>query len=368
MCIKHLLQALLCILCSCLLLSCQESDLGGLTLSANAEPHYVVSTDVSTLDLSAYRQEKTLEVKANCSWTVECDANWITVIPKSGHIGTMTVLVLVESNTFEDERQASLLFYSQDGRIQQSVSVLQRGRVEHEGNESLSEKNDYTVNGVNFKMIVVPGGTFLMGATSEQHSSYSDEKPVHDVTLSNYCIGETEVTQALWKAVMGNKPSEFSGGDKLPVENVSWDDCQAFIKKLNELTGANFRLPTEAEWEYAARGGNKSRKTQYSGSSNIDDVAWYDANSGSKTHAVKTKQPNELGLYDMSGNVWEWCQDWYGSYSSGTVTNPQGPSSGTYRVHRGGGWSSIAEYCRSANRHSGKPTYRYNCVGLRLAL
>ena len=363
MSIKQFLQSLLCVFCSYFLFSCQESDLGSLKLSVNAENNYAITAEISTLDLNADSQEKSIAVKANCSWTVECDANWITVIPKSGHIGTMTVLILVESNTFEDERQASLLFYSQDGRMQQSVSVLQRGRVEHEGNESLSEKNDYTVNGVNFTMIVVPGGTFLMGATSEQH----DEEPVHDVTLSDYCIGETEVTQELWKAVMGSNPSYFKDYN-LPVETVSWDDCQTFIKKLNSLTGANFRLPTEAEWEYAARGGNKSRFTQYAGSSNINDVAWYYANSGSKTHAVKTKQPNELGLYDMSGNVWEWCQDWYGSYSSSSQTNPTGPSSGSNRVRRGGSWNNDAKYCRSGYRFSNNPTYSDFNLGLRLAL
>ena len=170
----------------------------------------------------------------------------------------------------------------------------------------------FEANGVSFTMIPVEGGTFTRGATSEMTEPSDWEKPTHQVTLSSYYIGETEVTQALWKAVMGSNPSWFKGDD-LPVEKVSWDDCQTFISKLNALTGKNFRLPTEAEWEFAARGGNQSRHTQFSGSSRIDDVAWYDGNSGDKTHPVKTKQPNELGIYDMTGNVWEWCQDWYGS-------------------------------------------------------
>ena len=153
----------------------------------------------------------------------------------------------------------------------------------------------FEANGVSFTMIPVEGGTFTMGATSEMTEPFYWEEPTHQVTLSSYYIGETEVTQALWKAVMGSNPSEFKGDD-LPVEYVSWDDCQTFISKLSALTGKNFRLPTEAEWEFAARGGNQSRHTQYSGSSRIDDVAWYEDNSGGKTHPVKTKQPNELGI------------------------------------------------------------------------
>ena len=185
--------------------------------------------------------------------------------------------------------------------------------------------------------------------------------------MSSYYIGETEVTQALWKAVMGSNPSEFKGDD-LPVEQVSWDDCQIFISKLNALTGKRFRLPTEAEWEFAARGGNQSRHTPYSGSSRIDDVAWYLYNSGEKTHPVKTKQPNELGIYDMSGNVWEWCQDWDGDYSSYAQTNPTGASSGSDRVIRGGSLYSSPWDCRSSGRVYGAPTYSEYDQGLRLVL
>ena len=224
-----------------------------------------------------------------------------------------------------------------------------------------------TVNGITFNMIKVNGGTFTMGATSEQKNPKDDEKPTHQVTLSSYYIGETEVTQALWTAVMGNNPSKFKG-DNLPVENVSWEDCQTFIGKLNGLTGKRFRLPTEAEWEYAARGGNRSNHTQYSGGSMIDDVARYGGNSGDKTHSVKTKRPNELGLYDMSGNVWEWCQDWYGNYSSKAKTNPTGPDSGSRRVFRGGSWFSLEGRCRSSIRLSYSPGYSYYDLGLRLAL
>ena len=226
----------------------------------------------------------------------------------------------------------------------------------------------FYANGVPFEMVEVRGGTFRMGATSEQGcDAYDWEKPVHSVTLSGYYIGKTEVTQALWKAVMGSNPSYFKGDD-LPVACVSWDDCQEFIRKLNSLTGQHFRLPTEAEWEFACRGGNNSLGYKYSGSDNIDNVAWYDGNSGDKTHPVATKSANELGIYDMSGNVWEWCCDWYGDYTSGALTNPKGPESGSFRVRRGGSWISLAGNCRSSIRGSYYPTFRFNGLGLRLAL
>ena len=224
-----------------------------------------------------------------------------------------------------------------------------------------------TVNGVSFKMIRVQGGTFTMGATPEQGSdAFDDEKPAHQVTLSTFSIGQTEVTQELWQAVMGSNPSNFKGA-KRPVEMVSWEDCQNFIRELNSLTGRRFRLPTEAEWEYAARGGNKGNGHKYAGSSAIDNVAWYYGNSGSQTHDVATKRANELGLYDMSGNVYEWCQDWDDSYSSSSQTNPTGASSGSYRVDRGGCWGHSAGNCRVSHRGYFTSSYRFNFLGLRLA-
>ena len=243
---------------------------------------------------------------------------------------------------------------------QQTTDNRQQASGNAGGNET------FTVNGVSFTMIKVEGGTFQMGATSEQGSdAYSDEKPVHSVTLSDYYIGETEVTQELWEAVMGSNPSWFKGSQK-PVEQVSWNDCKEFITKLNRLTGKNFRLPTEAEWEYAARGGNESQGYKYSGSNTIDNVAWYGGNSG--THNVKTKSPNELGIYDMSGNVWEWCEDRYGDYSSGSQTNPTGPSTGSSRVSRGGSWYYDAGGCRVSIRFNYDPGHRSNYLGLRLCL
>ena len=235
---------------------------------------------------------------------------------------------------------------------------------------TLSSGNIITIpvkKGISIEMVRVEAGTFTMGATPEMEYPWNDEKPTHQVILTNdYYIGKYEVTQALWQAVMGKNPSKFKG-DNLPVENVSWDDCQEFISKLNSVTGKAFRLPTEAEWEYAARGGKKSRGYQYSGSNNISDVAWYTDNSGSKTHAVGSKQENELGIYDMSGNVWEWCQDWYGTYSSSSQVNPTGAASGSRRVFRGGSWRITAWYCRSSCRDILMPDYRY-ALGLRLVL
>ena len=235
------------------------------------------------------------------------------------------------------------------------------------GDAQEMKKQSFVVEGVAFTMMPVEGGTFMMGATAEQINADSDEKPAHQVTLSSYYIGQTEVTQELWEAVMGSNPS-YLKGDKLPVDVVSWNDCQTFIQKLNQLTGKKFRLPTEAEWEFAARGGNKRMGYQYSGSNDIDEVAWYSSNSDNKTHPVASKQPNELGIYDMSGNVWEWCSDWYGGYSSEAQTNPTGPTSGSYRVFRGGSWRSGAASCRTANRNDDAPTGSSNYLGLRLAL
>ncbi len=223
-------------------------------------------------------------------------------------------------------------------------------------------------DGISIDMVRVEAGTFTMGATPEMKEPWDDEKPAHQVTLTNdYYIGKYEVTQALWQVVMGNNPSYFKG-DNLPVEQVSWNDCHEFISKLNSITGKKFRLPTEAEWEYAARGGNKSRSYQYCGSNNISDVAWYGNNSENKTHAVGSKQANELGIYDMTGNVWEWCQDWNGKYSGLSQTDPAGAARGDFRVIRGGGWYNDARDCRSSSRDINTPGNRYDYLGLRLVL
>lgn len=261
------------------------------------------------------------------------------------------------------------------------------------------EKQTITVNGVTFNMIKVEGGTFKMGAQStdpngENYDSEADseDQPVHSVTLSDYYIGETEVTQVLWEAVMGTTIEQqrqeaeeyyvfgwglYGQGSTYPMYYISWEECQEFIAKLNRLTGKEFRLPTEAEWEYAARGGNKSRGYKYAGSNSIDEVAWYYDNAcdgvGKNSpaygiHPVGTKSPNELGLYDMSGNVDEWCSDWYGEYSSSSQTNPTGSTSGSARVLRGGCWNNSAQYCRVSDRSNDYPGIRDSNSGFRLAL
>ena len=229
----------------------------------------------------------------------------------------------------------------------------------------------FTIGDVSFTMLPVQRGTFWMGATTEQGEDATDrEKPTHQVTLTrSYLICETEVTQALWQAVMGTNPSYFTGDLNRPVEQVSWNDCQAFISKLNQMTGRTFRLPTEAEWEFAARGGNNSQGYKYAGSNNIDDVAWYQSNANNTTHPVGMKQPNELGLYDMSGNVLEWCQDWYAAYTTEALTDPAGPETGSNRVYHSGCFDYPAHGCRVSFRYYSAPTYAgSNRLGLRLAM
>ena len=225
----------------------------------------------------------------------------------------------------------------------------------------------YTIDSVRFTMVTVDGGSFIMGNSKGRRiNPWDDEKPPHQVTLQTFAIGETEVTQALWQAVMDYNPAS-NRGDSLPVESVTWDECQEFVRRLSKMTGQRFRLPTEAEWEYAARGGQRSGGYEYSGSDELSEVAWWSENSGMRLHPVGTLHPNELGLYDMSGNVWEWCQDWKGRYSDAAQTDPTGAGKGTARVCRGGSCYNAALYCRVAFRSSGDMTYRGVHLGLRIA-
>ena len=297
-----------------------------------------------------------------------------------------------------------------DSTIEQGLHNLDES-TEYNSNKILR----FEVEGIAFNMIRVDGGTFTMGATPEQiNEAMDDEKPEHKVTLSSFYIGETQVTQALWENVMKANPSYFKGDLRLPVESVTWNDCQSFIKKLSQLTGRKFYLPTEAQWEFAARGGKRSQGYKYAGSNNINRVAWcvdsrkndlveqkhaasndwllYDmlnsvtsrrfqlpgdkqlvgdmeiSNSDiSGTCVVASKSPNELGLYDLSGNVWEWCQDVSGKYGD-EQNNPTGPSLGDYRVIRGGSWHSSAGACRVSFRNSFSPDDKSNILGLRLVL
>ena len=238
---------------------------------------------------------------------------------------------------------------------------------------------NYTENafGINMKMVYVQGGSYNMGCTGEQGGDCdADEKTVRYVTVSDFYIGQFEITQAQWQAVMGTSvyqqqskaggSSTYGTGNDYPMYYVSWEEAKEFCRRLSQQTGKTYRLPTEAEWEYAARGGNKTQNTKYAGGYSLDYVGWYTNNSGGKTHAVGTKNANELGIYDMSGNVWEWCEDWYGDYRSYDTDNPTGPSSGSYRVLRGGSWCGNAAYCRVSYRNYGSPGYRLNDNGFRV--
>ena len=310
-----------------------------------------------------------LSLHALASGNIRGDLNHDGVLDVSD-VTAMISLVLGADNP--DLAVADL---TQDGIVDVSdVTAL----ISHVLNGTIPEAlvNSFTVNGVTFAMVPVDGGSFLMGATPEQGSDASSrEKPVHQVTLSPYYIGQTEVTQELWIAVMGNNPSYFTGS-QLPVERVSWEDCQAFIAVLNDMTGQNFRLPTEAEWEFAARGGNGSQGYKYSGSDNLATVAWYSYNDSWElrgtgyygTHPVSTREPNELHIYDMSGNVHEWCQDRYGDYSNGEQIDPIGPATGTARVYRGGNWYFDDWFCRVSFRNGLSPTSSNYGIGFRLAL
>lgn len=234
-----------------------------------------------------------------------------------------------------------------------------------------------TAWGINMKMIWVEGGDFLMGCTSEQGNCDSDEQNVRRVTVDGFYIGMLEVTQSQWEKVVGTSiyqqkskadaSSTYGVGPDYPMYYVSWDEAMEFCRLLSNKTGRTYTLPTEAQWEYAARGGNKNEGAKYAGSNMIDAVAWYTDNSGSSTHIVGSKRANALGIYDMSGNVWEWCKDWYASsYVSYDTNNPVGPSSGSSRVYRGGSWHSNASYCRVAFRYSNSPGNRYSNLGFRV--
>jgi formylglycine-generating enzyme required for sulfatase activity len=261
-----------------------------------------------------------------------------------------------------------------------SINSLSAQNVQKKGATSGSKASRNTgAHPAESEMIFVKGGSFLMGCTDEQDNCGSDERPAHHVTVSDFYIGKYEVTQAQWAQLMETNvrqqrdksdPSLNIRGEgaNYPMYYVSWDEAQMFIERLNAATGKRYRLPTEAEWEYAARGGNQSKRNRYVGSNSLENAAWFSGNSGKSTHPVGTKMANELGIYDMSGNVWEWCYDWYGSYGSNSQTNPTGAGSGPNRVRRGGGWYSDAPYCRVSGRTYGSVGSRSDVLGFRLVL
>lgn len=284
----------------------------------------------------------------------------------------------------------ALLLCCTDGHAQGVMVYLKDGRTISVPSEELDsictydedaelddEVLDFVVKGVSFRMILVKTGTFMMGSETDHSHSFVPGVPVHEVTLTrDYYIGETEVTQALWEAVTGLTPTasgwhwreDIGLGADYPAYFIGYNDALSFISRLNILTGQAFRLPTEAEWEYAARGGHQTMGYRWSGSDDADAVAWHKANSGDRLHEVKQKRPNELGIYDMSGNIEEWCHDWNYEYPATPVVDPWGPSSGSWRMVRGGYYNTDAESCTSASRNIYEPTFNYANNGFRLAL
>ncbi len=247
------------------------------------------------------------------------------------------------------------------GLVSSAVSnpkLYQPKKVIPPSNSTPPQTSILAAYGVPYDFVEIPGGEFKMGS----ENGYDDERPVHTVRVSGFRMGKTEVTQGLWKAEMGDNPSRFKKGDDYPVEQVSWNDCQEFLKRLNKKTGGNYRLPYEAEWEYACRAGTTG---DYYG--NLNYIAWYDKNSNNSTHPVGQKKENAFGLYDMSGNVYEWCIDWFRLYDGSNQIDPTGPNSGGYRVCRGGSWFSSGRNVRSAIRDRNHPDDRSRNLGLRLA-
>ena len=325
------------------------------TLEAPVPRYGILDLQTTPARATIYIDGKEMGISPNILKNILIGERTIT-LKKDGY-ETVTKIITIEEGKASSEK------FSLTKKTEQQPMVVTQPKE-----NKATTVNGYTetIKGLNLQMVYVEGGTFTMGATPEQGSdAYNNEKPSHKVTLSSYYIGKYEVTQAQWRAIMGENPSYFTG-DNNPVEKVSWYEAQEFCKKLSQLTGKKYRLPTEAEWEYAARGGKKSKGYKYSGSNNIEDVAWYGSNSDLETHTVGQKQPNELGIYDMSGNVYEWCYDWYDSYTSSPQTNPTGAASGSSRVIRGGDWVNLATLCRVSDRYYSSPDDRSNSMGFRV--
>ncbi len=245
---------------------------------------------------------------------------------------------------------------------------LDFGYISGDSATTVSTGNKIVVQPMNYEMVYIPPGTFQLGSPSSEWGRDDDERQHGVKLIRGFYLGVTEVTQVQWRKVMGSSPSYFKNCDECPVEQVSWEDCQEFIRRLNRMEGtAKYRLPTEAQWEYACRAGCQGAYCFGNNSDKLDQYAWYSNKYRGKTHPVAGKKPNAWGLYDMHGNVWEWCSDWYGDYPSGSVTDPDGPSTGSRRVSRGGSWVSSAGGCRSAYRSNVDLSYRSSSLGFRLS-
>lgn len=337
-----------------------------------------ISANVSSLSFSADGESKNISITSNFSWETIDKPSWITISPSSGTKGTTNLTVTASKSSSTTSRTGTISL-GKSSSATTSISVSQSAVASSGGSDKTFK---VTGNGksVKFKMIYVEGGTFTMGSTSEQGDDYYQTP--HSVTITKgYYIGETEVTQALWYAIMGEKPMAdkpytskwwygFGEDDEYPAYSISYNDCLDFLNKLNALTGEKFRLPTDAEWEFAARGGAKSQGYVYSGSNSVDAVAWYYDNcyvDGRKVRKVATKQPNELKIYDMSGSVTEWCSDWFQWFDSSYQIDPKGPSTGSGHVQRNGGWDNGAKMQKISVRFNGANGAGIDS-GLRLAL
>lgn len=310
-----------------------------------------ITIENSSVNVNSKGETITVAIESNVNWSYDHQIEWCDV-KKSGS----NLIFDVPRNYNMQDRSGTVIV--KFGDVSKSVAITQYGCEWYDS----------------FEMVDVAGGTFYMGAQNSSSSgknydlsAYQIEAPVHQVTLNSFSIGKFEVTQAQWQAAMGSNPAGNKGSD-LPVENVTWVQVQEFIALLNSASGQNYRLPTEAEWEFAAKGGNQSDDYKYSGSSVLGACGWYYSNSESKTHEVGSKEANELGIFDMSGNVREWCSDWFGYYDSSSVSNPQGPSSGSMKVNRGGSWTTPVINCRNSYRHTDDPYDSAIDLGFRLVL
>ena len=303
------------------------------------------------LSVGSFCDTLSVSVITNSLWTFEHQIEWCTIWKDESNL-----FILVDRNYSMDERCGTIVVNA--GDLSYELEVCQAACQWYNS----------------FELVDVEGGTFFMGAQNNDSesfnydaSAYQIEAPVHEVSMTSYAIGKFEVTQAQWIAAMGTNPSVVQG-DSLPVENVTWEQVQEFISILNENSGLSYRLPTEAEWEFASRGGNKSHGFSYSGYSVLGACGWYYSNSAATTHKIGNKTPNELGIYDMSGNVREWCNDWFGYYSPESVYNPQGAEYGSVKVNRGGSWTTPAVNCRNSYRHTDYPYEAAHDLGFRLVL
>lgn len=336
----------------------QRSDIIKITVNGSVKAQINVTQNGTELAVESRsisvdnnQQTTSVPIQSNANWTVEEQPEWCTAKKDNNNLR-----LTVERNYKMEERQGTIILHA--GEVSIDLTLKQSGCQWFES----------------FEMIDVEAGTFYMGAQKNDEnaqnydtSAYQIENPVHQVSVSAFAIGKFEVTQLQWTAAMGDNPSSIQG-EQLPVESVTWEQVQQFISILNEKTGLNYRLPTEAEWEFAAKGGNKTENFRYSGSSVLGSCGWYYSNSDATTHEVGSKDANELGLYDMSGNVREWCNDWFSYYSTQTEDNPMGPSTGESKINRGGSWTTPAVNCRNTYRHTDGVNESSQDLGFRLAL